>query len=101
MRIVVAGEGVPPPTHPENKGFTARLCVKSSKQRYLLAKSCKQRGYARNLRVGSQSIATESKSGRSRSCQRTARGMEPEPGTVRDTNPFPHNAWFTRSPTRW
>jgi hypothetical protein len=44
---------------------------------------------------------TESGSGRSRSCQRTARGPEPEPGTARDTNPSPHNAWFTRSPTRW
>ena len=38
--------GVTPPTHPENKGLTAPFCVSSSKQRWLQAKSCKQRAYS-------------------------------------------------------
>src|ERR1035441_10085762 len=42
--------GTPLPTHLENKGFTARLCVSSAKQRYLQAKSCKQEAYRRCLR---------------------------------------------------
>src|ERR1039457_3291177 len=49
-QVAQTGGTPAPPTHPENKGLTAPLCVSSSKQSYLQAKPHKQKAYRRCLR---------------------------------------------------